>query len=257
MFARLSSFFYGLLPALMPPEQLSTHVAYAYDEIYATHRLSGIDEIDDGSLDSWEHNVFNKYKIDAGRMRVLGAGLGRESLAIARRGVTVMGMDINRSAMQVAQRRARAAGVPAWFHQASLFELPYKPGSFDYAIYTSSMYSSIPGKAVRQSWLRSLRRPLKGGALIILSFVSGCPPHGKGKMLRFWMNGILRKLPGANRACQPGDSCLAGHFMHEFQTEQELREELTEAGAVIQELRWAANYAIVTFPAASGSLSSA
>ena len=257
IFARLSSFFYGLLPVLMPPEQLSTHVAHAYNEIYAAHHLSDVDGIHDSSLDSWELSVLDKYKIDAGRMLVLGAGLGREALAIARRGVTVMGMDISYKASQVAQRRARTAGMPAQFHQASLFELPYKPCSFDYAIYTSSMYSSIPGKAARQSWLQNLRQPLKGGALIILSFASGYPPPSKGKMLRLWMNDILRKLPGANRAYQPGDSCLAGHFMHEFQTEDELRTELTEAGAVIQELCWTANYTVVTFPAPPVSLSSA
>lgn len=251
IFARLSSFFYGLLPALLPPEQLNTHVAQAYDKIYAAHdHLGGVDDIYNGSLDSWELDVLNKYKIDTGRMLILGAGVGREALAIARRGVTVMGMDINYKATQVAQRRARTVGMTARFHQASLFELPYKPRSFDYAIYTSSMYSSIPGKAARQSWLRSLRRPLKGGALIILSFASGYPPPSKGKMLRLWMNAVLRKLPGANRAYQPGDSCLAGHFMHEFQTEDELRTELTEAGAVIQELCWTANYTVLTFPAA-------
>ncbi len=248
-FSRASGLCYGLLPSLLSPDQLSTRVTRAYDPTYARDLQTNPNDIDDGTLDSWELNVLNRYKIDTGRMLVIGAGLGREALAIARRGVTVMGMDINLDAMQIAQRRAGAAGVPAWFQQATLFELPYKPHSFDYAIFASGMYSAIPGKATRQAWLRALRHPLKAHARTFLSFSQEHPPLTVGKTVRFRLNAILKNLPGANQDCQPGDTCLSGHYMHVFQTEDELRAELTEAGAAIHELNWAAGYAVLIFPA--------
>jgi len=248
-FSRASGLCYGLLPSLLSPDQLSARVAHAYTPSYARDLQTSPRDIDDGTLDPWELNALNQYHIDTGRMLVIGAGLGREALEIARRGVTVMGMDISLDAMQVAQRRASAAGVPAWFHQASLFELPYKPRSFDYAILASGMYSAIPGRVTRQAWLKALRQSLKVDALTILGFTPERPPLTVGRTIRFQLTAMLRRLPGANHACQPGDTCLAGHFMHAFQDENELRAELTEAGAAIRELNWTAGYAILIFPA--------
>jgi 2-polyprenyl-3-methyl-5-hydroxy-6-metoxy-1,4-benzoquinol methylase len=250
IFDRASSLLHNLLPALLPPDQLSLRVARSYDPSYAPELLAQAEDVDDGPLDTWETNVLNRHKIRTGRMLVVAAGSGREALGIAERGVTAIGMDTNLVAVRIAQKRAAASGVPAWFQQASMFELPYKSLSFDYVIFSSGMYSAIPGSATRQAWLKTLRPHLKPDALIILSFIPQRHSDTFGTAVRLRLASILKSLPGTNPNYQPGDTCLSGHFMHTFQNEGEVRNELTEAGMVIQELNWLTGYAVLTFPVA-------
>jgi hypothetical protein len=61
----------------------------------------------------------------------------------------------------------------------------------------------------------------------------------------------VSKLPGTNHDYQPGDECLAGHFMHLFQSEDELRTEMTEAGAMIKDMGMARGYAVLLFDEAA------
>ena len=58
----------------------------------------------------------------------------------------------------------------------------------------------------------------------------------------------LAGLPGANAAYQPGDLLSSGHFLHAFLSEEELRSELTEAGATILQLNWDRQFAVLTWP---------
>ena len=58
-------------------------------------------------------------------MLVLGSGLGRESLAIAQRGVTVVGVDTNDLAVRTAVQFAGTMGARAHFSIASFLELPF------------------------------------------------------------------------------------------------------------------------------------
>lgn len=47
------------------------------------------------------------------------------------------------------------------------------------------------------------------------------------------INRWLIRLPEANRLYQPGDTFTQSHFLHAFQSEQELREKLSESGVVV------------------------
>jgi ubiquinone/menaquinone biosynthesis C-methylase UbiE len=198
-------------------------------------------------LDAWETDVLDRYKIRSGRMLVLGSGWGREAFAISRRGITVVGIDTNAAAVRAAQARATTMGVSARFHRANLFDLPYKSHSFEWVLLSSIMYSVIPGRGVRQAWLRHIRQCLTKDGLVILSFTREYSPPTLARTMLFRLNAFLSTLPGTNAACQPGDRYETGHFMHVFQSEEEIRNELTEAGAVIQELSWTNCYAAVTF----------
>jgi len=242
---RLANLFSGLLPALLSPAQLSTRVIRNYQTAYEKEPLAY--DRGDETLDPWEAVVVERYQIRSGRMLVMGSGWGREALALARRGLTVVGIDTSFPAITTAQGRAREIGIPAHFHQASFLDLPYKPQSFDYLLLSSSMYSTIPGRSGRQAWLRGLRRQLKTGGHAILSFALELSPRTGARTARTSLSITVSKLPGANHAYQPGDECLAGHFMHLFQTEDELRTELVEVGATIHDLNPARGYVVLTF----------
>jgi len=248
---RLANVFNGLLPALLSPSQLSTRVIRNYQTIYKQEPRAY--DRGDELLDPWEAVVVERYRIRSGRMLVMGSGWGREALALAHRGLTVVGIDTSFQAITPAQARARETSIPAHFHQASFLDLPYKPQSFDYVLLSSSMYSTIPGRSERQSWLRALRRQLKTGGYAILSFALESSPRTGLRTARTSLSIAASKLPGANHAYQPGDECPAGHFMHLFQTEDELRTELAETGATIHDLNPARGYAVLTFDEAANA----
>ena len=242
---KLASLFSGLLPALLPPAELSTRIVRDYQRVYEKEPL--VYDIGDESLEAWETTVVERHHIRSGRMLVLGSGWGREALALARRGMTVVGIDTSFVAVKAAHRRALEAGVPACFHQASFLALPYKPAHFDYVLLGSSMYSTIPTRAGRQTWVRALCRYLRSDGHVILSFAMEPYPRTGLRAVRTQLAIVASKLPGANHAYQSGDECLAGHFMHAFQTADELRTELEGAGATIKELHPAKGYAVLTF----------
>jgi len=248
-FARASNLFDSLLPALLSPHEITSRVIRSYDTVYTAEVAAHAhDTVIDEQLDTWETEVLDRYKICSGRMLVMGSGWGREAFAMARRGITVVGIDTNIAAVQAAQTRAMTIGVSARFHRANFFDLPYKPHSFDWAFLSSIMYSVIPGRGVRQAWLRHILQRLKRDGLVILSFTHEYSQPTRARTMLFRLNAFLSTLPGANPVCQPGDRYETGHFMHVFQSEEEIRNELTEAGVVIQELRWTNSYAVVTFP---------
>jgi SAM-dependent methyltransferase len=249
----LASLFSGLLPALLSPAELSARIIRNYQTVYDKEPL--VYDIGDETLEDWEITVVERHQIRSGSMLVLGSGWGREAIALARRGLTVTGIDTSFTAVKAAQRRAIDAGLPVCFLQASFLALPCTLQCFDYILLASSMYSTIPTRSGRQAWLRALRGHLKPGGHVILSFALEPYPRTGLKTVRMGLSLAVSKLPGANRDYQPGDECLAGHFMHLFQTESELRAEMTEAGAVIKELGMVRGYAVLTFREVTGALS--
>ena len=114
-----------------------------------------------GAFEPWEEEVVVQHKILSGTTIVLGAGVGRESIALAQRGLRVIGLDINHDALCLAARTALAKSVDVAFVQASFLALPIVFRQMDYLFLSGIMYSSVPGRHSRQVWLRSLSTHLK------------------------------------------------------------------------------------------------
>lgn len=253
-FDRLASFLNGLLPVLFSPDQISARVRTHYRSIYAEiARKADLDWKKDCCLEPIETEILDRYHIHFGKMLVLCSGWGREAIAIAHRGVAVVGMDTNFAAVRTAQELAKAAGVSARFHQANLLELPYACSSFDFALLSSIMYSTIPSVSQRHAWLVGLGRLLKPNGLVILSFLPERPPVSRLRRLSTRLNTKLVKLPGTNTAYQPGDDWVGGHFIHWFKDMDEIRNELDGAGVAILEINWDKGMAVVTYSRASAS----
>jgi len=245
---RLSNLFYGLLPALLPPDQLSRLVRDFYTSMYSDKSAPARQVLAASYLENWEAEIFDRYHMVSGRTLVLGAGSGREAIALARKGMRVVGVDTNGDAVKMAQHLAQLAGVPAHFHQVDFLNLPYAASSFDYIVLSNIMYSSVAGASRRQAWLTELGRVLKSDGLMVISFVSEQYPAGRLKTICNALNRILVKLPGANTNYQPGDLLFGGHFFHAFQNEAEVREELLGAGMIIREFDWCIGFAVLARP---------
>ena len=135
----------GMLPALLPPAALTklirTHYDRSYDDTYTHFTTYAAQE---WPLEQWEEVVLVRHQIVSGKILVLGTGIGRESIGLAKRGLQVVGLDISRSALRMGAQTARSSGVPVMFVQADFLALPTHPARFDYILLPSIMYSSIP-----------------------------------------------------------------------------------------------------------------
>lgn len=255
LFYRLSNLFNGLLPALLSPTQLTRLVRENYHASYPNDVDLATTDFERWRLFDWELEILERYNIRSGRMLVLGAGWGREAIDLARKGLSVVGIDTNFAAVRTARRIAQATGVPARFHQADLLKLPYASASFRNIILSDIMYSAIPGMTRRQAWLLDLSRILQPNGLLILSFLTERCPISRLQVLCRRVNRLLVKLPGASTTYQPGDTCAQGHFLHAFQDEDEIRRELIGARVVIRELDWKRGFAVLTYTPLTNPLS--
>ena len=238
----------GMLPALLPPATLTklirTHYDRSYDDAY-TRFTNASQEL---PLEQWEEEVLARYHILSGKLLVLGTGIGRESIGLAKRGFHVIGLDISRSALRIGAQIARTAGVSVTFVQADFLAIPTHRAHLDYILLPSIMYSSIPSRKWRQTWLRQVISLLSPGGLAILQFIIDSDHSARRKIVSETMNLWLIKLPGSNNLYQPGDTCPHGHFLHAFQSEQELRQELAESGVIVREVNWRGQYVVVAAP---------
>lgn len=245
---RLQQFFAILLPALLPPVEMTRLIRAHYDRGYRETAIQDPESSYQWTLESWEEEAFGRHRGTSGTILVLGAGTGRESIALAKRGFRVIGLDISRGALRIAFLMARKAGVTAQFIQADFLCLPTRSVEFDYILLSGIMYSSIPGRARRQAWLKSLVHHMKNGGYALLNFQVDRWPRTRGRRLAERINSLAMKLPRANKAYQRGDTCAQGHFLHAFQSEQEIRDELVDVGVTVVDLNWDKGFAIVTFP---------
>lgn len=242
---RISNVFYGMLPALLAPSDLGRLVRDFYVPTYADQRVAAHQLLAASFVTHWEADVFDRYRMHAGRVLVLGAGSGREAIALARRGLTVVGVEANGDAVRMARAVATVARVSARFHQADFLELPYASATFDYVALLNIMYSSVAGQARRQAWLAELARLLTNEGRLVISFLAGPYSTRRRAAVLRAVTRALTKLPGANAAYQTGDVVVGGHFFHRFASEAEIRGELLGAGVAICELDWSAGFAVL------------
>lgn len=239
-------FLYGILPALLPPDELTALTRTYYDRSYGGLEREFRADAYKWTLDDWEAAVATNHMTSKGIVVVLGAGLGRESLALAVRGHRVLGLDNNYDGLHIATARASSAHLPVLFVQGDFRRPPVGKGQADYVFLSSVMYSAIPGRRQRQECVRAFRSALGREGKIVLNFLLSHEWQARSHRLIDTCNRWLLKLPGSNQDYQLGDFCSHGHFMHAFLDETEIRSELTEAGATILELNWNEGFAVIS-----------
>ncbi len=238
----------GMLPALIPPAELTRRVQTHYASTYRDALALYPDHAPIWTLEPWERDAIERHMKEKGAVLVLGTGGGRESIELARLGYSVVGLDAQFEGLRRAQERSRTTGVRMGLVQADFLALPTLPGRFDYVLLPSVMYSAIPGRRERQDWLRALRPHLKRQGRAILSFMIVREPETPAHRLAHRLARRLMKLPGANPSYQEWDTCAQGHFLHLFSTESEIRSELDETGATVLALNWPLGYAVIAWP---------
>ena len=98
----------------------------------------------------------------------VGAGTGRHTLKLARRGIAVTAIDQSREMLAVAQRAAQAEGVTVDFRLASINDdLPFASGRFDFVICALVLCHVPDLPHANQEFFRVLQA---GGYLLISAF---------------------------------------------------------------------------------------
>lgn len=217
-----------------------------YDSSYRNISAHDLEHGHLWSLEPWEERVMARYVRPRGQILVLGSGVGRESLALAQSGFTVVGLDANFECLRVARQRAATIGAAAHFLQGDFSALPSRLGQFDAVLLCGVMYSAIPGRARRLFYLEAFRTALRPGGTIVVNFLvslaHSIPHQPRLDHAAMWLH---RRLY-VNPEYESGDSCTSGHFTHTFATPDELRTELQHTGLEILELNWQEGFAVLS-----------
>ncbi|HSB67775.1 MAG TPA: class I SAM-dependent methyltransferase [Candidatus Methylomirabilis sp.] len=219
---------------LGPPEALARGVVEKYScpgEVARQIQLLG------GELEEWEADLIPRVLPRPGRLLVVGCGPGRESVALAKRGFEVVGIDPAPILIEAARRHAEAHGVGITFETRSAAELDGPPGSFDAIL--CSCYEHIPTRRRRIETLRLFQRLSRPPGVIILT-AGWYPTRGPRLALVDGLRRLLRGLLGERFTTEPGDR-LIRHlslasdaevpcYYHAFHDPREILEEIEAAG---------------------------
>lgn len=111
----------------------------------------------------------------------IGCGTGIYTLALARRGVHVVGVDPSWEMIAIAREKFRRAGLPGFFVLGSAEALPFRPGCFDLALAVTSLcFVRSPDQTIEET-----RRVLKPEGRLVL-----------GELNRFSPWALWRRLKG-------------------------------------------------------------
>jgi ubiquinone/menaquinone biosynthesis C-methylase UbiE len=141
------------------------------------------------------------------RVLDLAAGNGRHGAVAAKAGARVVAADFSRSLLAFARER----GLPTFVAEAR--ELPFRPGSFDGALFVAGLHC-IPGRPQRLGALAELRRVLRPGGRALVTVWSRFHDGASGATVAdpAALRRILRSPFVADRDVPWGDVDRYYHF---------------------------------------------
>jgi hypothetical protein len=206
----------------------------AIDDLYyvggESRRFSPIDYQDEQyhrlGLWTWEQSAIDRYFPPAGRVAVLGAGGGREVLALRKLGFEADGWECQPAFVATANRILEREGLPPSVAEVPRDTVPAGDARYDGAVIGWGAYTMIQGRGRRVALLRSLRARLADGAPLLLSFFPRRDDERRFRVTAATAN-VGRLLLGRERV-EVGDY-LEPNYVHYF-SESELRSELEDGG---------------------------
>ena len=110
----------------------------------------------------------------------IGCGTGIYTLALARRGVHVVGVDPSWEMIAIAREKLRRAGLPGLFVLGSAEALPFRPGCFDLALAVTSLcFVRSPDQTIEEA-----RRVLKPDGRLVLGELNHFSPWALWRRLK-------------------------------------------------------------------------
>lgn len=227
---RVTRFFASFLAVIMTPKEILDYTEGAYKKALFFD-YSNADYVKRG-LFPWEKYVLDKYAARKGSFLILGAGGGRESIALANLGYKVLGIDSSDNMIRAARENAVKEGISIDFQSGDIMDLSFPGRNFDYCMLSSSMYSIIPTRKMRLEVLSKIRSVLKDNGLVIIHYLFN---SSSGKERLYKLRKFVAKVFRGNTDYIPGDKFLPyGHFFHIFYDDNEIIKETEDAGFMVK-----------------------
>lgn len=186
-------------------------------------------ELLDQGLRNYELNFLEKIPHKTGKILVLGAGGGRESLFFARHGYDVTAMDFVEEMVANTLKNAEESGFQMKGVVRELTELNLPENSFDIVWLSSGMYSSVPSRKKRIQMLKGIKQILKDDGYFSCQFHwDAVKKYSQSRRIVMKIFAILFL---GNFSYEPGD-VLWGYkeFIHLFSSLETLRSEFEAGG---------------------------
>lgn len=185
-------------------------------------------------LFDWEHRALRAHFPATGSLLVLGAGGGREVLALARLRYAVTGYECNPALLAYGRELlARTGCAGAELRGVARDRAPLDGGCYDGVVVGWSAYTLIPGREQRVAFVAGLRPRVPAGAPILVSF-SSRPDGCRRERVVTAVANVVRRIRRA-RPIDAGDD-LTPDFVHRF-TREELADELRAGGFLLREFQ--------------------
>jgi hypothetical protein len=206
---------------------LKRNTLLAIDErYYSTHARYQDDDYNRSGLWLWEDDMMARYFEGKRQLVLVGAGAGREVLALQQLGYEVKGFECNADLVKNANIMLEGEGFPATVELSPPDICPPSNQIFDGLIVGWGAYMLIQGRTKRIALLKSMREQGNTGAPLLVSFFVRRPDEQRYKIIAALGN-FFRRLAGRD-LIEVGDD-LEPEQVHYF-TEEELSKELAEAG---------------------------
>ena len=206
---------------------LNRETMHLIDEYYYDNqKMYQWDEYNRAGLWKWEKKLINEYFEKCKSLLVLGAGGGREVLALSKLGYEVDGCECNpqlvKFANELMEKEELTSRVKLVERDASLDNGKL----YDGIIIGWGAYMLIQGRERRIALLKNLRNQMNENSPMLLSFFSQSGNSLYFKVVHKISN-TMRWITGKNRL-EFGDD-LVPNFVHYF-TREQIANELKEAG---------------------------
>jgi hypothetical protein len=177
-------------------------------------------------LFDWERQAIERHFPSTGRIVVIGAGSGREMIALAGLGYEALGYESHEALTAYGQDLLLRTGTPGLILPMTRDQWPADPGPIDAVVIGWGVYHSIRTRPVRVAFLRTMRAALGDGTPVLLSFFTrqGAPLYQR-TVARVGSN--IRRLQ-RRPPIELGD-VLAPFVAHQF-SDGEIEAELKAAG---------------------------
>lgn len=232
---RIGSFMQSLAVMIMRTNDLVEFGRQTYAKP-GSAQTWGEDDVINSGLTPDEIDLLNRIPLSNGRLLLLGVGGGREAVALGHKGFAVTGVDfipemVAKARHNCARRNLRFKGL---VQDISRIDVP--AARFDVVWLGDGIYSSVPTSSRRVEMLKRIRSTLTNDGYCICQFFwrrnKGIPRTAE------WFRKFFGLLTWGNIHYEDGDT-LWQHteFIHEFSTEQKLRDECKRGGFKVDYIR--------------------
>ena len=171
----------------------------------------------------WEKEAIERYFIGRKHLLLIGAGGGREVIALSRLGYEVDGYECHPQLVEAARNLLVKENLSAQIQIAPRDQCPDGNKVYDGLIVGWGAYMLIQGRQHRIDFLRQLRSRAKESSPVLLSFYDRDFDTRRFKIIKFIGN-VLRRMTGGEQM-ELGDD-LFPNYVHYFirdEVESELR----------------------------------